>query len=62
MKGGLSALGYAIGIVQGPRAVDAQPHQEVMLLEEPAPLLGQQRPVGLQVVLDRSALKPKLCR
>ena len=33
-------------------AVDRQPHQEAVLLEEPRPVVVEQRAVGLQVVLD----------
>ena len=49
---GPSALGHAVGIVQVPRSVDAQAHQEAVLAQEPAPGFVQQHAVGLQIVFD----------
>ena len=39
-----------MGIVQPPRAIDAQPHIEVLIGQKRAPLLIEERAVGLKVV------------
>ncbi len=49
----LTALRDSIGVVQLPRAVDADPDEEVVLGEELAPVVGEQGPVGLQRVEER---------
>ena len=47
-----AALGDAVLVVDLLRAVDGEPHEEAVLLQEPRPVLVEQRAVGLQVVLD----------
>jgi len=51
----LAALVDAIGVVKLARPVDAQPDEKVVLFVELAPLVGQQRTVGLHGVLERHA-------
>ena len=46
----LAALVHAVGVVQLARAVDREPDEEVVLLEERRPLLVDQRPVRLDRV------------
>ena len=50
-----AALVDAVGVVQFARAVEAQPDEVVVLLEELAPLVVQQRSVRLHGVLERHA-------
>ena len=45
-------LGDPVVIVDLARTVDAQADEEPVLLEEPGPVVVEQRAVGLQVVLD----------
>ena len=52
VEGGFAALAHPEPVVQVARAVDAESHQETVFLEKPRPVLVQQHPVGLQVVLD----------
>ena len=49
---GASLLVLAVLVVELLRAVDGDAHQPVVLLEEPAPLVGEQRAVGLDAVVD----------
>ncbi len=39
------------------RAIKADPHHEIVLLEKLAPFISKQRPVGLQRVADRLSLR-----
>src|SRR5271163_2740328 len=41
-----------VGVVDLPRPVDAQSHEEIVLLEEGAPVIVQKDAVGLEGVLD----------
>ena len=47
----LPAAVDAVGVVQLARTVDAQAHEEVVLLEERAPVVVEQQAVGLERVL-----------
>lgn len=49
---GLAVFADAVGVVQFRGAVDAEPDQEVVLLEKDSPVVVEQDSVGLQVVLD----------
>ena len=51
VEGALAAAVDAVGVVQLARAVDAQADQEVVLLEERAPVVVEQQAVGLEGVL-----------
>ncbi|MBB4013148.1 hypothetical protein GGR36_002494 [Niveibacterium umoris] len=42
----------AVTVVDGLRAIEADPDKEFVLLEEPAPFVVQMQPVGLQHVTD----------
>ncbi len=55
VEGALAAAVDAVGVVQLARAVDAQADQEVVLLEEHAPVVVEQQAVGLEGVLHRLA-------
>ena len=55
VEGRLALLGDPVVVVDILRTVDAQAHQERVLLEEPRPVLVEQRAVGLKVVLDALA-------
>ena len=48
----LAALVHAVGVVHLPRPVDRDADQEVVLLQEPAPLVVEQGAVGLDRVED----------
>ena len=50
-KVGLAALVDAVRVVQRGRSVDADPDEELVLGEQLAPLVGEQRAVGLDGVL-----------
>ena len=52
------SLGNAEAIVDVARPVDAEAHEEAMLLQERRPLTVEQCAVGLQVVLDPPARLP----
>ena len=53
---GAPARGVApVGIVQGKVAIDADAHQEAVVLEEAAPVIVQQGAVGLYAVVYLSA-------
>ena len=54
-KGGATLFREAVFVVELLGAVDTHPHQPVVLLEEPAPAVGEQRAVGLNAVLDDAA-------
>ena len=53
VEGGLAALVDPVGVVHLARAVDGQAHQEVVLVQERAPLVVEQRAVGLHRVEHR---------
>ena len=55
IEGALAASVAPIGVVQFARAVDAQADQEVVFLEEGAPVVVEQQAVGLESVLHRLA-------
>ena len=55
VEGALAAAVDAIGVVELARTVDAQADQEVVLLEEGAPLVVEQDAVGLERVLHHLA-------
>ena len=55
VKGALAAAIDPIGVVEFARTVDAQADQEVVLLEEGAPLIVEQDAVGLEGVLHALA-------
>ena len=52
VEGAAAALVDSIGIVHLPRAIDAQPHQEVVLFEERRPLVVDLRAVSLNRMQD----------
>ena len=51
VEAAFAGAGDAVGVVQLARAVDAQPHQEVVLLQERAPLVVERHAVGLEGLL-----------
>lgn len=54
-EGGAATGRAAIFVVKLLRAVDGDAHEEVVFLEEAAPLVGEQRGVGLNTVVDGAA-------
>ena len=55
IEGALAATVQPVGVVQLARAVHTQADQKVVLLEEAAPVVIQQKAVGLEGVFDRLA-------
>ena len=51
VEGAVRTFGHAKGVVDVTRAVDRDPDQEVMLLEEPGPFVVELRAVGLDRVI-----------
>ena len=49
----LTALAVTMAVVQLGWAVDRQPDEEILGLEEGAPFIVEQRTVGLQIILNR---------
>ena len=60
VEGRLPTLVHAVRVVDLARAVDGDPDEEVVLRQEHAPLVGQERPVGLERVQDLLARLPEL--
>ena len=52
IEGPLAFAVAAIAVMDLLRAVEADAHHEVVFLEEAAPLVGEQRAVGLQGIGD----------
>src|SRR5690606_4997234 len=55
VPGGLAALVHAVTVVDGARAVDAHADEEIVFLEECAPLVVEAGAVGLEGVFDDAA-------
>src|SRR5208337_18220 len=52
VKRGLAVFRYAKAVVQFQRSINAEADEKAMFLEEQAPLVVEQRPVRLEIVLD----------
>ena len=54
-EGGTATRRAAIFVVELLRPIDGDAHEEVVFLEEAAPLVGEQRGIGLNTVVDGAA-------